>query len=112
MHGGRSGPRPDGPLSTAEFRRIFGDRTAGSPHDLVALSRRAKESGQPVPRLLVDCGTEDVLLEDNRLFHRELERMEVSHDYREFAGAHTWDYWDEHVRDALEFHLRALRLHD
>lgn len=112
MHGGRSGPRPDGPLSTAEFRRIFGDGAAGSPHDLVALARRAKESGQPVPRLLVDCGTEDVLLEDNRAFHGELKRIGIPHDYREFPGTHTWDYWDEHVQDALEFHLRALRLHD
>ena len=112
MHGSRSGPRPDGPLTPAEFRRIFGDNAPGSGHDLVALARRAKESGQALPRMLVDCGTEDVLVDDNRLFHRELERAGVPHEYREHPGAHTWDYWDEHVRDALEFHLRALRLHD
>jgi len=65
-----------------------------------------------LPRLLLDCGTDDVLLDDNRLFHRELERAGVPHEYREFPGAHTWDYWDEHVKDALEFHLHALTLHD
>jgi S-formylglutathione hydrolase FrmB len=112
MHGSRTVARPDGPLSPAEFRRVFGDHAPGSQHDLVALSRRAKESGRVLPRLLLDCGTDDFLVEDNRLFHRELERVGVPHDYREFPGAHTWDYWDEHVKDALEFHLRALRLHD
>jgi putative tributyrin esterase len=112
MHGGRDGPRPDGPLSPAEFRRIFGERPQGSGHDLVALARRAGQSNQPLPRLLIDCGTDDVLLEDNRLFHAELERLKMPHEYREFPGAHTWDYWDQHVRDALEFHLRALSLYE
>ena len=112
MHGGRDAPRPDGPMSPAEFRRVFGDNPAGSAHDLLALARRAKEAGHALPRLLLDCGTEDFLLDDNRTFHRELERLGVTHAYREFPGAHTWDYWDEHVRDALDFHLAGLRLYE
>ena len=112
MHGSRRTPRPDGPLSPAEFRRIFGEDPVGSPHDLVALARRAKESGAVLPRLLLDCGTEDFLLEDNREYHRALERLGVRHEFREFSGAHTWDYWDEHVRGALDFHLGNLGLHD
>ena len=112
MHGGRDGPRPDGPLSPAEFRRIFGDRPGGSGHDLLALARHTKESGATLPRLLVDCGTDDFLIEDNRMFHRELEQLNVPHEYREHPGAHTWDYWDDHVRDALNFHLGSLRLHE
>jgi putative tributyrin esterase len=112
MHGSRSAARPDGPLTPAEFRRIFGANPQESAHDLVALAHRANESGLPLPRLLIDCGTEDLLVEDNRLLHRELERTGIAHEYREFPGGHTWDYWDDHVRDALAFHLGALRLHD
>jgi S-formylglutathione hydrolase FrmB len=111
MHGGRDGPRPDGPLSPEEFRRVFGTRPRGTDHDLVALAHRLKQSGQPIPRMLLDCGTDDFLLEDNRTFHRELRRLDVPHEYREFPGAHTWDYWDEHVRDALDFHRNALTLY-
>lgn len=111
MHGGREGPRPNGPLALEEFRRVFGKDPRGSDHDLVALAKRLQQSGKAPPRMLVDCGTEDVLLEDNRQFHRELERLGVAHEYREFPGAHTWDYWDEHVREALEFHLGALQLY-
>ena len=112
MHGSRDTPRPDGPLSPAEFRRIFGDRPGGSGHDLLALAGRAAAASRSLPRLLLDCGTEDFLLDDNRTFHRELEARDVPHEYREFGGAHTWDYWDAHVRDALDFHLASLRLHD
>ena len=32
----------------------------------------------------------------------------MPHEYREFPGAHDWDYWDEHVRDALAFHAKVL----
>jgi enterochelin esterase-like enzyme len=58
--------------------------------------------------MLLDCGTEDYLLDGNRAFHAELERLKVPHEYREFPGAHTWDYWDEHVKDALAFHSKVL----
>lgn len=112
MHGGRDRPRPDGALSQPEFKRIFGADPRGSEHDLVAAARLAKESGRALPHLLIDCGTEDVLLEDNRRYHRELEALSIPHAYHEHPGGHTWDYWDEHVREALAFHLGVLRLHD
>lgn len=110
MHGSRNAPRPDGPLSPAEFRRIFGDHPEGTDHDLLALARRAasRRVPSPQPKLLLDCGTDDVLLEDNRQFSTSLRGMGVEHDYREFPGAHDWDYWDAHVRDALAFHANAL----
>jgi S-formylglutathione hydrolase FrmB len=110
MHGSRNEPRPDGPLSPAEFHRIFGRSPAGLEHDLLALAQQVKHSETRLPRMLIDCGTEDFLLDDNRTLHREFDRLGVPHEYREFPGAHTWDYWDEHVREALAFHADALRL--
>ena len=111
MHGSRNAPREDGPLSAEEFRRIFGERPAGTDHDLLALARVAGAAAAKrlaVPKLLLDCGTEDHLLEDNRIVHREFTRLGVPHEYREFPGAHDWDYWDTHVRDALAFHARVM----
>ncbi len=92
-----------------EVWRIFGDRPQGSDHDLVALARRAKRS-RILPRVLIDCGTEDYLLADNRTFHAALQADKIAHDYREHPGAHTWDYWDLHVQDALQFHADSLGL--
>jgi S-formylglutathione hydrolase FrmB len=111
MHGSRNSPREDGPLTEKEFRRIFGDRPAGSDHDLLWLARfaaAAAAKGNYTPKLLLDCGTEDHLLDDNRTFHRELTRIGVPHEYREFPGGHDWDYWDAHVRDALAFHMGVM----
>ena len=87
-----------------EMRHVFGSRPEGSSHDLLALGRSAQVAGL-VPRLLLDCGTEDFLLEANRHFHRELTHLGVPHQYHEYPGGHEWDYWDLHVQEAIRFHL-------
>jgi S-formylglutathione hydrolase FrmB len=33
---------------------------------------------------------------------------QVPHEYSEFDGAHTWTYWDSHIRDAFQFMKRQL----
>ncbi len=83
---------------------IFSADPRGTSHDLLKLAADAKRAG-PLPRLLIDCGTEDFLLKDNREFHAKLDAMRVPHRYAEFPGDHNWDYWDVHVREALAFHL-------
>ena len=92
---------------TEEMARIFGDCPVGTEHDVLELARRAHTRGV-LPQLLLDCGKDDYLIEDSRNFHAALLADRIPHDYREFAGAHTWDYWDEHVREALAFHARLL----
>jgi len=60
------------------------------------------------PVISFDCGTEDFLIEHNRRFHAHLEALGVAHTYREHPGAHTWEYWDEHVKAALAQHAAVL----
>jgi len=99
--------RKGGPVSRKEFEQIFGRKPAGTDHDLRRLARRAKREGM-LPKLWLDCGKEDFLIRDNRRFHGELKKMKIDHEYREYAGAHNWDYWDLHIRDALKFHCQAM----
>ena len=87
-----------------EMLHVFGPRPEGSSHDLLTLARTTSVAGL-VPRLLLDCGSEDFLLDANRQFHAELQRLRISHEYHEFPGGHDWDYWDRHVQEALQFHL-------
>lgn len=108
MAGRREKPREGGPLSLQEARRIFGERPRGTHHDLVHLAERAKEANTPLPAIRIDCGRDDFLLDDNREFHAELDRLGVPHEYEEFPGAHNWAYWDLHVIEAIEFHARNL----
>jgi S-formylglutathione hydrolase FrmB len=93
-----------------ELRRVFGRRPMGTKHDLLALIRLARRRHRRLPQIWIDCGTEDSLLEANRDLHRRLGGCRVPHMYREFPGDHDWDYWDLHIRDAIAFHARNLRL--
>lgn len=77
-------------------------------HLLVHAQRINELDRKPV--LSFDCGVEDELLEENRWFHSELERLGLEHRYAEFEGGHEWDYWDLHVREALVQHARVLGL--
>jgi putative tributyrin esterase len=92
------------PQESAERKLMVGSNPEGSDHDLLELARRAKVAGS-LPRIRIDCGTEDFLLEDNRAVHRAFDWMSVPHEYEEFPGSHSWDYWDVHVREAIAFHL-------
>lgn len=91
----------------AELRRVFGARPNGTAHDVLVLARQALAAGN-LPHLMIDCGTEDFLIEDNRDFHRQLEAAGIPHDYREHKGAHDWDYWDRHVQASVKFHCEHL----
>ncbi|MDR1283665.1 MAG: esterase family protein [Opitutaceae bacterium] len=92
-----------------EMRRIFGTSPRRGSHDLLALARNAKAAGN-LPKLMLDCGTEDFLLKDNRAFTAALAKHGVPHRYTEHPGEHNWDYWDTHIREALAFHAANLRL--
>jgi len=95
-------------LKQPEFQRVFGRRPRGSDHDLFALAVKLKRRRAPIPKLRVDCGKEDFLLHDNRVFHAYLVRLGIRHEYAEYPGGHEWGYWDQHIREALTFHRRAL----
>lgn len=62
-----------------------------------------KENKEVLPPLRFDCGTSDGLIEENRELHRNLVVNDISHQYFEFEGDHSWPYWREHIKDTLLF---------
>jgi S-formylglutathione hydrolase FrmB len=91
----------------AQTKRILGaNTTGGGPNDLYLLAEAAQR--ETLPRLRIDCGTEDFLIEENRTFHSYLQKLGVPHEYQEFPGAHDWAYWDTHIQDAIAFHVKNL----
>ncbi|PYF74718.1 alpha/beta hydrolase [Pedobacter nutrimenti] len=56
-----------------------------------------------LPPFRFDCGTDDLLIEHNRLLHQELRRQCISHRFQEFEGGHQWAYWEKHIAATLLF---------
>lgn len=91
-----------------EFHRIFGDEFENGPEDPFAIVQNVDHGRLPALRL--DCGRDDFLLEQNRAFHAHLDSLHIRHEYEEFPGTHNWEYWDAHIRQAIAFHLRNLKI--
>jgi putative tributyrin esterase len=91
-----------------EFLRIFGKEPKGGPEDPFAIVEQVDHGRVPAMRL--DCGKNDFLIDQNRKFHEHLDKLHIAHEYEEFPGGHTWDYWDLHVQEAVAFHVKNLKL--
>lgn len=92
-----------------EMRRVFGENPNGTSHDLLKLAIEAKTRGT-LPKLWIDCGTEDYLMPGTRAFHQDLDAAGVPHTFHEFSGAHDWEYCNAHIAEALAFHSTNLRI--
>ncbi|MFW6066652.1 MAG: alpha/beta hydrolase, partial [Planctomycetota bacterium] len=57
-------------------------------YDCFQLAERLAKSSDSLA-LRLDCGTEDFLIEHNRLFHAHLQRLGVEHEYEEHPGDHN-----------------------
>jgi S-formylglutathione hydrolase FrmB len=58
------------------------------------------------PAIRLDCGVDDHLIDHSREFHASLTSLGIEHEYAEHPGAHTWAYWDEHIRETIAFVTR------
>lgn len=87
------------------FESVFGNlgRLKGSDRDYTELIRKLKEEKADIPKFYVACGTEDFLLEHSRRFVDFAIDNEMDVTYNESAGAHTWDFWDEYIRKAIDW---------
>ena len=84
-----------------EWVRIYGKKGVGSADDCHALA--TKSDTEKRPALRIDCGVDDFLIEQNREFHAHLNSLGYDHEYEEFPGAHDWQYWDQHIQEAISF---------
>ena len=62
-----------------------------------------KKNQDRLPPVRFDCGSNDLLIEHNRLLHAQLVAENILHTYEEFEGKHEWSYWEEHLVDTLLF---------
>lgn len=43
--------------------------------------------------LMIDCGIDDIFIQQNRALHQKLLEQKIPHYYTERNGAHNWYYW-------------------
>lgn len=64
-----------------------------------------------LPYFYFDCGTEDAAQHFDR--NRELSELflekKIPHEYRELPGEHSWQYWDQQVKEVLKIAAEKLR---
>jgi putative tributyrin esterase len=82
-------------------------RKANDIHQLASSASAARISS--LPYFYLDCGTEDVLANDNARFAALLHEKKIAHEYRQLPGNHNWQYWDQQVREVLRIAAEKLR---
>ncbi len=94
------------PETAAEADWYFGpvDQAPASDDLFDLAAATAKLPKKQRPKLFQCCGTEDFLYQDNLKFRASMEKLKAyDYQYSEFPGAHTWEFWDEHIQRILKW---------
>ena len=102
------GPMNPGVMGYA--KGLYGDNTETDYHNASLWPRMEKlvdaRGNWTGPALYFDIGKDDFLNASNREYEAKLLTKEIPYEFAEFDGAHTWEYWDTHIRDVFNFTLR------
>jgi S-formylglutathione hydrolase FrmB len=95
------------PGAEKRLEMLYGGKsTEGTVEDAIHSAKMIIEKKLPAPRIYLACGTEDFALErarQTRDFFQSLPGNPFGYVYEEYPGAHTWEFWDEHIQDFLKF---------
>lgn len=95
------------PERIARRNMLYGDRIMeGTEEDVFGNATRIVQSGRPAPRIYHACGASDFLLKsahETRDFFTAFQGNPFDYTYEEDPGAHTWEFWDEHIQHFLRF---------
>ena len=86
-------------------KAITGENTdiKGTNLDTYHLLEQAIVSNAQLPELLIMCGTEDFLYEDNLEFIRTLDEKGISYTFEDSPGEHNYAFWDKAIKRAIEW---------
>ncbi len=75
----------------------------GSEYDLVKMLEDAEDRIPEFADLLFLVGSQDYMIDTNRKFQKLLDEKQVSRKYLEYEGMHDWQFWDEHIKECIDF---------
>lgn len=87
----------------------YGEKMVYEPkNDLLYLAEQAVLSGKPLPEILLTCGAEDFLLEVNKAYSDKLNMAGLENRLEVWNGVHNWLFWEESIRDYIDFFVENL----
>lgn len=109
VHGiaGMKDGEDNGVANTEYYKLMFGDldKVEESDNNPEELIKQRKIAGKEMPKIYMACGTEDFLLEPNRLFKKFLQDNEVEFEYVEDSGVHDFNFWARFLEPATKYLL-------
>lgn len=91
-----------------DFRAAFGeDFDWRLEIDVLALAKRIAHPDKG-PKILMQIGTADELLEPARIAARELGKLPIDFTYKETEGTHDFTFFDKAQKEAIEFALEVM----
>lgn len=102
--------KPDDPNPMANYDyyvSTFGDLSKAEDTDAnpEVLYKKLKAEGAEIPRIFMACGTEDFLLNDNRILRDFLQAEGADFEYREGPGMHDWIFWTPYCEQGIKWAL-------
>lgn len=90
------------------MERAFGDPQSvpGTCKDVYGSADAILREGKPCPRIYHACGSEDPLLPsalETKAFFEAKAGNPFEYTFVEDPGAHTWEFWDVHIRQFIEY---------
>ncbi|MBA2694757.1 MAG: alpha/beta hydrolase [Ornithinimicrobium sp.] len=91
---------PERPERAGLVERVFGGMP-GPQDDVLALV--ASADVEALPPVHLSCGTDDELVEGNRVFARAAREagVQLTEDFR--PGEHEWGFWDTEIQSVLDW---------
>ncbi len=90
------------------YRHTFGDpgKLPGSDKDPKHLAEERLKAGN-APRLLLACGSEDILYQPNLDYHRYLDGIGYPHEWWVRPGVHDFDFWNRAMPAGMDWLKQA-----
>ena len=88
------------PMAAWEFTALLGEgHKVGPENDIAHLAK----TGRDLPPIYISCGEQDVHYPSNCAFVKVLEVEKLTHRFDHRTGGHSWDFWDQSIRDCFEY---------
>ena len=89
-----------------EIAKAIGDSVKYSNNWLTySVIKQIEQKPSQSLAITIDCGIEDLFINENREVHQRMLELKIDHDYTERPGQHNWAYW----RKGIEYQLLFFR---